>query len=216
LSNTALIAWKRLLTEGAVIVGSILLAFAIDAWWDEHKRDKDVLEVLRLVELETITNLANLKVSISHHEDIVMAIETAHDNRSIESNAGDAVIDVEVFEPISDALKTLVSTGMLSAIGDVDLRIALSAFDSMAKDLAEKELAALRFRDAARRRIASLGQPIYAMDELQTSNPVYTDIEILNLLAMRATEEYESIESGRRLEAHLQNILIQLDVLIER
>jgi len=216
LSQSTLFSLRRLLIEGAVIVGSILLAFAIDAWWDEHKRDTEVLEVLRLVELETVTNLANLKVSISHHEDIVTAIETAHDNQSIESNAGDAVIDVEVFEPISDALKTLVSTGMLSAIGDVDLRIALSAFDSMAKDLAEKELAALRFRDAARRRIASLGQPIYAMDELQTSNPVYTDIEILNLLAMRATEEYESIESGRRLEAHLQNILVQLDQLIER
>jgi hypothetical protein len=216
LSNTAPLAWKRLLTEGAVIVGSILLAFAIDAWWDEHKRDKDVLEVLRLVELETIANLANLKTSIAHHEDIVSAIGAAHDKQSIESNAGAAVIDVEVFEPISDALKTLVSTGMLSAIGDVDLRIALSAFDSMAKDLAEKELAALRFREAARRRIASLGQPIYATGGIPKSSPVYTDIEILNLLAMRATEEYQSIESGRRLETHLQNILVQLDALIER
>ena len=28
------IRWRRLLTEGAVIVASILLAFAIDAWWE--------------------------------------------------------------------------------------------------------------------------------------------------------------------------------------
>jgi hypothetical protein len=28
------IPWLRILVEGAVIVGSILLAFGIDAWWD--------------------------------------------------------------------------------------------------------------------------------------------------------------------------------------
>jgi hypothetical protein len=34
------IPWKRLMTEGAVIVVSILLAFAIDAWWQE-RQDRD-------------------------------------------------------------------------------------------------------------------------------------------------------------------------------
>jgi hypothetical protein len=31
------IQWKKLVTEGIVIVVSILLAFAIDAWWDDRK-----------------------------------------------------------------------------------------------------------------------------------------------------------------------------------
>jgi len=31
------IEWNRLLLEGVVIVASILLAFAIDAWWDERQ-----------------------------------------------------------------------------------------------------------------------------------------------------------------------------------
>jgi len=30
------IAWKRLAIEAPVIVVSILLAFTIDAWWDER------------------------------------------------------------------------------------------------------------------------------------------------------------------------------------
>ena len=31
------IPWKRLSAEAAAIVGSILIAFAIDAWWEEQK-----------------------------------------------------------------------------------------------------------------------------------------------------------------------------------
>jgi len=30
------IPWPRVLVEGAVIVGSILLAFGIEAWWDDR------------------------------------------------------------------------------------------------------------------------------------------------------------------------------------
>ena len=30
------IQWKRLFVEAVAIVGSILLAFAIDAWWEDR------------------------------------------------------------------------------------------------------------------------------------------------------------------------------------
>lgn len=41
------IAWRRLSVEAAAIVGSILLAFAIDAWWDDRQRDESEQIVLR-------------------------------------------------------------------------------------------------------------------------------------------------------------------------
>lgn len=41
------IAWKRLFVEAAAIVGSILLAFAIDAWWDDRQRDESEQVVLQ-------------------------------------------------------------------------------------------------------------------------------------------------------------------------
>ncbi|NCF15412.1 MAG: hypothetical protein GWP62_08900 [Gammaproteobacteria bacterium] len=48
------IMWSRLFVEGVVIVVSILLAFAIDAWWDERRAAKEAeLQVERVVaELE--------------------------------------------------------------------------------------------------------------------------------------------------------------------
>lgn len=41
--------WRRLAIEGPVIVISILLAFAIDAWWDERQQQLADLEQLRRV-----------------------------------------------------------------------------------------------------------------------------------------------------------------------
>ena len=183
----------------------------IDAWWDEQKKKGDTLEVLTLVESETKTNLTNLAISIASHEEILKAINVAHDERSFASVISDAVINVEVFEPTSDALRTLVSTGLLGSIDDVDLRIALTAFDGLAKDLMEKEIVAASFRDAARRRIASLGVVIY--EDIPASSQIFTDVEVLNLLAMRATEERNAIASAQKLEAHLQNIANKLDAL---
>jgi hypothetical protein len=41
--------WLRMTVEGAVIVAGILTAFAVDAWWDEHKE--------RMLEQETLVSL---------------------------------------------------------------------------------------------------------------------------------------------------------------
>jgi len=49
------IAWPRLLVEGLVIVVSILLAFAIDAWWEDRQEAEEArLQIERVVaELES-------------------------------------------------------------------------------------------------------------------------------------------------------------------
>ena len=41
------IPWKRLTAEGAAIVISILLAFWIDAWWEDRQRQKDEMATMR-------------------------------------------------------------------------------------------------------------------------------------------------------------------------
>ena len=50
MANTQNIPWKRLFAEAAAIVGSILLAFAIDAWWEnrsERETEQWLMERLR-------------------------------------------------------------------------------------------------------------------------------------------------------------------------
>ena len=52
------IPWRRVLIEGVVIVGSILLAFAIDAWWDRQTTAGETHQALRALEAELVENLA--------------------------------------------------------------------------------------------------------------------------------------------------------------
>ena len=50
MTETKTVPWKRLSIEAAAIVASILLAFAIDAWWEERAlriEEQQVLQGLR-------------------------------------------------------------------------------------------------------------------------------------------------------------------------
>jgi hypothetical protein len=49
MSRADKIPWKRLSVEALAIVGSILLAFAIDAWWEDLARSSDEVESLELI-----------------------------------------------------------------------------------------------------------------------------------------------------------------------
>ena len=91
--------------EGAAIVASILLAFSIDAWWDNVQADINTKEILSAVRLEMESNLLSLQDSIENHTGIVEAVGVAQDQGSIDGVLRSAVIDVEVFEPSTGALE---------------------------------------------------------------------------------------------------------------
>lgn len=55
------IEWNRLLVEGIVIVASILLAFAIDAWWDDRQERQAERRQLLSIAAELESNGARLQ-----------------------------------------------------------------------------------------------------------------------------------------------------------
>jgi hypothetical protein len=58
------IPWKRLLVEGAAILASILLAFAIDAWWQDHSDQIRLNEYLSQVHADTLENQRRLREAL--------------------------------------------------------------------------------------------------------------------------------------------------------
>lgn len=202
------IPWLRISAEGAAIIASILFAFAIDAWWDGVQVDRETRKILDAIRIEMDSNLTTLQGSIAHHEEIVEAIQIAQAQMSTAGVQNIAVIDVEVFEPSRGALDTLIATGMLGEIDDPALQISLGEFTGLAQDLSERESRAVGFRDAARFRIAAIGEPIWDRED---SELIQADVQQLNLLTMRQAEEIAAIESARRLEDHLSKLLRQLE-----
>ena len=161
-----------------------------------------------MARLEMEANLDSLQESIAHHVEIVEAIQVAQDQVSFVGVLDTAIIDVEIFAPSTGALDTLVATGKLGDIDDPALQVSLGAFPGFANDLKERESRAVAFRDATRRRIAAIGDPIWGRPD---SDRVQSDVHMLNLLTMRQAEELAAIESARRLEKHLSALLPRLD-----
>lgn len=58
---TSPIPWSRILAEGLVVVLSILLAFGIDAWWDDRSAQQVTRESLAAVREELLGNLELLE-----------------------------------------------------------------------------------------------------------------------------------------------------------
>ena len=55
------IPWVRLIAQGVSIVASILLAFAIDAWWQSRLEDRAVREILVSLHEEFTVHQATLE-----------------------------------------------------------------------------------------------------------------------------------------------------------
>lgn len=70
------IPWKRLLVEGAAIVASILLAFWIDAWWQDRTDQVRLMEYLSQVRVDTLENQRRLTEALDLENRQLGAVRT--------------------------------------------------------------------------------------------------------------------------------------------
>ena len=59
--------WGMLLSEMVLIVASILLAFALDSWWDERKDRAEEAEILHGLQQEFLLNRSLLQSRVDQH-----------------------------------------------------------------------------------------------------------------------------------------------------
>jgi len=142
--------WLRIVAEGVAIVVSILLAFAIQAWWDgrrDRAQERVSLEGLRQ---EFEDNLALLDGGATFHEGAVRMTErllflSRADSLDPNPVAMDSLvrrawIDFGTFNPRQGVLTALVASGDIGLIRDAHLREAIGAWSGMLDDLVEEEL----------------------------------------------------------------------------
>jgi len=129
--------WKRLTIEATAIVGSILLAFAIDAWWEarqdrheeqqilqglfaEFEENRTILQRHRARHLQEIQSLERLLNAIAHGRDdnTDATIDTALDGLLAPSTTdlGNGVLDA------------LLSSGRIEILTNRVLRARLAAW----------------------------------------------------------------------------------------
>jgi hypothetical protein len=130
------IQWKRIVVEATAIVGSILLAFAIDAWWEERLDQVRATEYLSQVRADSHENILRLteaiqleKAQLKATQEILTAL------RSPDPMTLDSAREWTQFEPgylwysdprlLEGAISALVATGEVNLIDDQEIKASL-------------------------------------------------------------------------------------------
>ena len=132
------------------MIGSILIAFALDAWWDKSSEADAIDEALRGVAFE----LANNRDLLAREIAILERITTAGDSvlnlmRANEDRASIEIADTLAFlignwapslEVSFGAVDALIASGRLAEVQDPSLRLGLAGLRDRFADVVEDEL----------------------------------------------------------------------------
>ena len=140
----AIRSWGLLLTEGLLIVVSILFAFALDSWWEERQDQKAELAILQALHdeftanREVVTYYRGLNLDgIESLEALLVAVDTGRwdsDNRT-----PDEALAYLILAPTPDVgagvLNALINSGRIELLQDNDLRIRLANWHGVFAEL---------------------------------------------------------------------------------
>ena len=153
MKKTQNIPWKRLFAEGAAIVVSILLAFWIDAWWEDRRDSREEFVILSslLDEFQLIQqNLQQLDIyhaAIQDSARVLLASSVGPDqplsDRDIDRLLADLIWFTTPDWLLTPELNSLVSSGDLSVVSNSELRRDLGKLPTTLdgiRNLMQKEL----------------------------------------------------------------------------
>lgn len=143
------IPWSRLLVESAAIVGSILLAFAIDAWWEDRKERAYEEQALSGLEAEYRLHYEDISMQIEFHEllmsgvsQLMLACSTGrYDDAEILLDDAIYASLVPVTTDLGSGVRdSLISAGKIDILQDLSLRNALSGWDRVVDEVVDGQL----------------------------------------------------------------------------
>ena len=223
--------WRRLAVESTAIILSILLAFAIDASWDEFKERNR--EEAFLVSLLSDFEEARIRIDDSaarHNAFIVTANELLQfheagaasiDPEALAAKLGAVFFDWETLYLPSGSRDALFASDDIEIIGNETLRAMLAAWPSRVADAAEDDSMIandvmtqmapylhhkIRTRNVARMTSADAG------DRIPHSGPVnydelWADPMFDNLVTFRILNETYALAENNRLSEAVDEII---------
>jgi hypothetical protein len=177
MAETQNIPWPRIAVEAAAIVASILLAFAIDAWWDDSKEQKAEADHLArvLAELENNSDVIEEKLdtissAITATSEFMswMGPEPEPVQPEVFFDRWGTLYSIGFFALTRSAAQDYLAAGQIATVHHTDVRNAISNWYSDGNSL-EGQYSALRVAHT------NLGEQLQAtvpLLHLNSSNPV--------------------------------------------
>jgi hypothetical protein len=231
------IPWSRLAVEAMAIVASILLAFAIDAWWADREIDQWQSAQLGALREEFSTNLEGLGTIVQDHDSSARSLESlvaqiqGSDDKTLVT-VSNAVLAALVSWRTSDistgTLDALLSSGRLADIDNSMIRRALAAWPSEVGDAQEDENLARDFVENVVAQVL-LGQGI--LEPAYRSRPLLGDLdeeieadssttftispELIEITTIRIIHCQLASLSISQLRVRIRQILVLIDAELE-
>jgi len=129
------IPWKRLFVEAAAVVASILLAFAIDAWWGERQEAREAEKMVAALRVDFAQSQATLALRIEEVEERIADTEklmTRYDSEQVPVSELRKyflnALTPMLFRPSLSSYDSAVATGHLNTLDSRALTRAFSDF----------------------------------------------------------------------------------------
>jgi hypothetical protein len=134
--STEKIPWSRILPEGAVIIASILVAFAIDSWWADRQEDIRRNELILELQSDLTATLEDLDVAIpavdkrlSQMLVYFRGISTIDSVPLADVRSGFlAALDMQDFNATTSSYDSAIASGDIRLVPNVDFKRAMSDF----------------------------------------------------------------------------------------
>ena len=140
---------RRLLAEGVTVVVSILIAFALDAWWEQRQLEDEMREDLAIVETELAENVRLIDFNLDLMDRVITASSSI--TEALFSDPGATAVELPgewlywgIFvNPTLDlslgAIDAWIATGRLAGIDDPGLRKRLASVRGKVADVTEEQ-----------------------------------------------------------------------------
>ncbi len=230
------IPWLRVGAESVAIVGSILLAFAIEAWWQDRNELAIEQRSLRALSAEFEENDELLREARDGYERTYTAAVQLlayfdqgtedMDSSEFEQLVG-RLISTQSTHLESGAYDALIASGELNLVRDESLRSRLAAWPSYVAEWSEEERSVFSFVEeelapyisgSIRRRNISNPLPAFpngqslppvpvGSNELRLLRSLSTSVEFDNLVYDAAESNWYAMRDGETLRSQLTIIL---------
>lgn len=216
MSNPSNIPWKRILVEGVAIIASILIAFAIDAWWENRQETESEIRNLVRVSAELEANSERILGKLKTIEGAIEATSTfiswmGPQPTSVEKELlveqWDNLYAIGFFSLQRSATRDYLASGQMDMAKTVEVRRAISDWYSSGTAL-EDQYERLR---AAHANISAY---------LQDAIPLLHTISVNDLMSDHPTSRFpldqSAFLSDPRLESRLALFLIRMEFVSEQ
>lgn len=226
------IQWTRLAAEAIAIVGSILLAFAIDAWWEDVKKARQQENLVVALQQDFETTKLRLETSIEYADSLVdrtnsyfegIASDDAVSIESLRHYGGGAFYKID-FEPTLSTYESAVATGILGLIENQRLQDSITVFN-MARDsyeLHNRITADIHYLGPVWEVRKKLGSLSVLFDDLESAaisgqlteqeyRRLYADPVVTGAIEAASSANENIVDSLRTMHAAAVNILHELE-----